>query len=62
MLPIIMKQKDPLSTHTGVIKVWRNETVIQLAFLNAGQDARILVSGGIPYIAFYESNNKNIIL
>ena len=41
-------------------KVWRNETVIQLAFLNAGQDARILVSGGIPYIAFYESNNRNI--
>ena len=41
-------------------KVWRNETVIQSAFLNAGQDARILVSGGIPYIAFYESNYGNI--
>ena len=41
-------------------KVWRNETIIQSAFLNAGQDARILVSGRIPYIAFYESNNRNI--
>ena len=43
-------------------KVWRNETVIQSAFLNAGQDAHILVSCGIPYIAFYESNNRKIII
>lgn len=41
-------------------KTWRNETVVQSAYLNAGQDARIIVAGNIPYISYYEANNGSL--
>ncbi len=41
-------------------KVWRNETVIQSAYLNAGLDARIVVAGDVPYISYYEANSGNL--
>jgi hypothetical protein len=41
-------------------KSWRNETVVQSAYLNAGQDARILVARNIPYISYYEANSGNL--
>jgi hypothetical protein len=41
-------------------KAWRNETVVQSAYLNAGQDARIIVAGNIPYISYYEANSGNL--
>ena len=41
-------------------KTWRNETVVQSAYLNAGQDARIVVAGNVPYISYYEANSGNL--
>ena len=41
-------------------KAWRNETVIQSAYLNAGQDAKIVVAGNVPYISYYEANSGNL--
>ena len=41
-------------------KVWRNETVVQSAYVNAGLDARIVVAGDVPYISYYEANSGNL--